>query len=422
MIKRQSRIPGKRLILPRSPLAPKQFPTLGPILGVELKTGKVGKHYGSRHNLLMAILTPGTTVAGCLTKSSTASAPVVWCRRHLPLGEARALVVNAGNANVFSGNSEHQVVHNTAQQAATLLGCRPEHIFVASTGIIGTSIPATQIADALPSLVTDTSSASWKNAATAIMTTDTFPKAATRQTTIDQTPISINGIVKGSGMIAPNMATMLAFLFTDARLSPHLLQTLVSASVDQTFNCITVDGETSTSDTVLVFATGTASHPPIDTLDDPRLDPFRQALCQGMHQLAQQIVYDGEGAQKHITLSLTGAISDPNARRIGLAIANSPLVKTAIAGGDPNWGRIIMALGKSEEPVDRDKISLSFGEHSILRHGQLTASYDPSLLRTYLEGRFISISLDLGLGTGTSTLWTCDLTEGYIRINAHYPS
>ena len=408
--------------LPRSPLAPKHFPSLDPIQGVTLKTGKVGRHYGKRHNLFLATFPQETTVAGCFTLSSTASAPVLWCRRRLPAGIARALVVNAGNANVFTGLSEEQIVQNTTHKAAALLECPPEHVFVASTGIIGTPMPPTQIADALPSLVDNPVVASWKDAAISIMTTDTFPKAATRQTVIDQTPITVNGIVKGSGMLAPQMATMLAFLFTDAGLESSILQSLVSAAVDKTFNCITVDGDTSTSDTVLVFAVGTAPHSPIKTIDDPRLVPFRHALDQVMHDLAQQVVRDGEGAQKHITLSLNGAVSDASARRIALSIANSPLVKTAIAGGDPNWGRIIMAIGKTLEPVERDAVSLSFGDYPILRGGQPVPSYDPALARAYLEQRFIQISVDLGLGHGSATIWTCDLTQGYIQINALYPT
>ena len=406
--------------LPRSPLAPQKFPYVKDIQGVTFKTGTTGQYYSGRMNLLMVIFEDRASVAGTLTGSKTASAPVVWCRDHLPKGYARALVVNAGNANVFTGKHGEAVVHNTAHQAASLLGCQPQEIFIASTGIIGKAIHATEISDSLPALLDHPVNATWEQAATAIMTTDTFPKASSVQTTIDHIPVSISGIAKGSGMIAPNMATMFAFLFSDVNIVPSVLQEVVSRNVEKTFNAITVDGDTSTSDTVLFFATRKASHLILDNPTDPRLIPFEQAVYDMMFDLAQQIICDGEGAQKHVTIVVRGAQDDKSARRIGLSIANSPLVKTAIAGSDPNWGRIVMAIGKVDEPVERDRIGLEWCGIPVLEKGQVVSSYDPETLRTLLKGTHIMITVNLGLENGQATVWTCDLTHGYIDINAHY--
>lgn len=408
--------------LPRSPLAPARFPTLPPIAGVRLAGRACGLKKSGARDIFLAELAAGTAIAGVLTRSKCPSAPVDWCRAHLPGGTARAIVVNAGNANAFNGIAGDKVVAETAATAARLLGCRPEEVFQASTGVIGQPMPADRIARTLADVAKDLSPTAWADAAEAIGTTDTFPKAATRSCTIAGVPVTLNGIAKGSGMIAPDMATMLAFVFTDAAIPAPVLQSLLSGAADRSFNSITVDGDTSTSDTVLMAATGAAGNPLPEGPRDRALAGFRKALDALMIDLAQQVVRDGEGAQKFVSIQVTGAVSAKSARRIGLAIANSPLVKTAIAGEDANWGRIVMAVGKAGEKADRDRLSIAVGGVAITRSGQPVPGYDETPVAAHMKGREIDIAVDLGLGRGAATVWTCDLTHGYISINADYRS
>ena len=407
-----------------SPFAPKSFPNLPPIAGVRLATGAIGPDTGSarRPSLLLAELAQETRVAGVLTQSKTASAPVEWCRQVLGGGRARALLVNAGNANAFVGQAGRAAMERTIEATAGLVSCPPERVFVASTGVIGEPLEAEPIIDALPALGRNLGAGGWAAAAAAIRTTDTYSKGATRNAKIGGVNITLNGIAKGSGMIAPDMATMLAFVFTDADLPAGVLHDLLKRSVAGSFNCITVDGDTSTSDTALAFATGQAAHPPIASAGDARLRDFRRQLQDLTLDLAHQIVRDGEGATKFITISVTGATSAKAARRIGLAIANSPLVKTAFAGEDANWGRIVMAVGKSGEKADRDRLAISFGDVPVAEKGAAVPGYDEAPVARHLKGRDIDVAVDIGLGRGRATVWTCDLTHGYIDINADYRS
>src|SRR6516165_6724934 len=344
-----------------SPLAPACFPVLAPIAGVRLAAFACGIRYTGRDDLMLAELAPGCAIAGVFTRSLTAGAPVLWCRECLPGGKARGIVVNSGNSNVFTGRAGKEAVQTTAATTARLLGCAPSEIFISSTGVIGEPPPAEKIIGALPQVVSSLSAAAWEPAARAILTTDTFPKGAASTATIDGVEVRLNGFAKGSGMIAPDMATMLAYVFTDAALPPAVLQPLLAGAADRSFNSITVDGDTSTSDTLLLCATQQASHRPVQSPADRRLTEFRRALDKVMIDLAQQIVRDGEGAQKFVTIEVTGAATARAARRIGLAIGNSPLVKTALSAGDPNWGRIVMAIGKAGEKADRDRLSISIG-------------------------------------------------------------
>ena len=408
--------------LARSPLAPARFPDMPPVAGVRIAAAAAGLKKSGERDLLLAALDSGTTIAGVLTRSRCPSAPVDWCRQALPGGSARALVVNSGNANAFTGSAGDTTVQRTVAAAAELLGCAETEVFPASTGVIGQPVGPGHIADALPPLAEALSSDGWDAAADAIRTTDTFAKGATAATEIDGVPVTINGIAKGSGMIAPDMATMLAFVFTDAALPAAVLRPLLKASADRSFNAITVDGDTSTSDTVLLCATGRAGHRPVEDHRDARLDAFRDALDALMIDLAQQVVRDGEGATKFIEITVAGAQSSRAARVVGLAIANSPLVKTAIAGEDANWGRIVMAVGKAGEKADRDRLSISMGGVEITRHGQLVAGYDEAPVARHMKGAEIDIAVDLGVGRGRATVWTCDLTHGYISINADYRS
>jgi glutamate N-acetyltransferase / amino-acid N-acetyltransferase len=405
-----------------SPLAPERFPELPPIDGVRLATASCGIRYSDRRDLMVAVLDPGSAVAGVFTRSLTPGAPVDWCRRALPLGRVRAIVVNSGNANVFTGRAGRMAVEETAAAAARHLGCAPQEIYVSSTGVIGETLPAERIVAALPASLDQAAPARWQDAAEAIMTTDTFPKGASQGATIDGTRVTINGFAKGSGMIAPDMATMLAYVFTDANLPAPVLQALLRASVERSFNSITVDGDTSTSDTVLLVATGKAQHAPPQGALEPRLRDFRRALDRVMVDLAQQIVRDGEGAEKFITIEVTGAASIRAARRIGLAIGNSPLVKTAIAAGDANWGRIVMAVGKAGEKADRDRLSISVGGVRIAENGAPVAGYDEAPVAHHMAGRNIAIAIELGIGRGRATVWSCDLTHRYIDINGSYRS
>jgi glutamate N-acetyltransferase / amino-acid N-acetyltransferase len=405
-----------------SPLAPAGFPRLSPIAGVRLAAFACGIRYIGRDDLMLAELAPGSTVAGVLTRSLTAGAPVLWCRDCLAGGEARAIVVNSGNANTFTGRAGKEVVETTAAAAANLLGCDPKQVFISSTGVIGEPPPGAKLVEALPQVVGLLSAEAWEPAARAIMTTDTFPKGATAAAKIDGVEVHLNGFAKGSGMIGPDMATMLAYVFTDAALPPAVLQALLAAAADRSFNSITVDGDTSTSDTVLLCATHQAVHRPVASPSDRRLGDFRRALDRVMIDLAQQVVRDGEGAQKFVTIEVTGAATARAARRIGLAIGNSPLVKTALSAGDANWGRIVMAVGKAGEKVDRDRLSIAVGGTRIAADGGPVPGYDEAPVAEHMKGRDIAIAVDLGIGSGRATVWTCDLTHGYIDINGSYRS
>jgi glutamate N-acetyltransferase / amino-acid N-acetyltransferase len=405
-----------------SPLAPAGFPQLGPIAGVRLAAFACGIRYTNRDDLMLAELTPGSAIAGVFTRSLTAGAPVLWCRVCLAGGKVRGIVVNSGNSNTFTGRAGKEVVEATATTAARLLGCEPKQVFISSTGVIGEPPPADKIVSALPRIVPLLSADGWESAARAILTTDTFPKGATATAAIDGVKVRLSGFAKGSGMIAPDMATMLAYVFTDAALPSAVLQALLAASADRSFNCITVDGDTSTSDTVLLCATQQAAHSPVADPTDPRLGDFSRALDRVMIDLAQQIVRDGEGAEKFVTIEVTGAATERAARGIGLTIGNSPLVKTALSAGDPNWGRIVMAVGKAGEEVDPDRLSISIGGVQITMGGGPVPGYDETPVADHMRGRDIQIAVDVGVGRGKATVWTCDLTHRYIDINASYRS
>ncbi len=406
----------------RSPLAPDTFPELKAVAGIRFAVTNSGTRYKVRPDFLVAEFRAGTTVAGVLTKSRCPSAPVDWCRQHLSGGEARALVVNAGNANAFTGKAGWDAMEAIVKAVADTFTCRPSRVFAASTGIIGQVLPTTQFIEKLPAMKDALSEDGWKGAAEAIMTTDTFAKAAIRETEIAGTPVRIVGIVKGSGMIAPDMATMLGFIGTDGKVPAPVLQEMLSDITERSFNAITVDSDTSTSDTILMFATGAAENAVVGAASDANLDGFRAALEDLCIDLAKQVVRDGEGATKFVTVDVTGAESDASAKRIALAIANSPLVKTAIAGEDANWGRIVAAVGKAGEPADRDKLAVSVGGVVIAKEGGVVVGYDETPVAAHMKGQEIDIAVDLGLGAGKARVWTCDLTHGYITINADYRS
>jgi glutamate N-acetyltransferase/amino-acid N-acetyltransferase len=388
-----------------------------------MATVAAGIRYAQRTDVLLAVLAPGTQVAGVFTKSKTCSAPVVWCRDKLKGGNARVLVVNSGNANAFTGKVGQDGVKEIADSAAAIVGCKPGEVFMASTGVIGEPLPTKKITNVLSQLVEQTAAGSWRAAAEAIMTTDTYPKLVTASAMIDGTKVTINGIAKGSGMIAPDMATMLSFVFTDAALPAAVLQECLSAGVEPSFNSITVDSDTSTSDTLLLFATGKgARHTAITKASDKRLTDFRRTLDKVLLDLALAVVKDGEGAQKLIRVDVTGAESVAAAKRIALSIANSPLVKTAIAGADANWGRVVMAVGKAGEAADRDKLKISFGGQVVAEKGQRAPKYDEKAATKAVSGRDVEIAVELGLGKGSARVWTCDLTHDYIDINGSYRS
>ena len=406
-----------------SPLAPRSFPKLPPLAGVRLSTGAAGVRYKDRTDVLLAVLSPGTQVAGVFTKSKTASAPVEWCKVNLRAGSARALVVNSGNANAFTGKAGFEGTRQIAESAAAVVGCRPSEVFLASTGVIGEPLAAGRITKILGALAEEGAADGWHAAAEAIMTTDTYPKLATAQAMIDGKRVTINGIAKGSGMIAPDMATLLSFVFTDAALPAPVLQELLSAAVKPSFNAITVDSDTSTSDTLLLFATGKgAHHAAVSKASDKRLNEFRQRLDAVLLNLALQVVRDGEGAQKLIRIDVNGAESDESAKRVALSVANSPLVKTAIAGSDANWGRVVMAIGKSGEAADRDKLRIAFGDQVVAEKGERAVKYNEAAATKAVTGREIEITIDMGLAKGKARVWTCDLTHGYIDINGSYRS
>jgi glutamate N-acetyltransferase / amino-acid N-acetyltransferase len=408
-----------------SPFAPKVLPHLPAIDGVRFASCAAGIRYPGRTDLLLALFDPGTTVAGVLTRSKTASAPVEWCRARLEHGMARALVVNSGNANAFTGKRGRDAVKLTAEAAAAAADCLEADVYIASTGVIGEPLDPSKFTSLLAGLAANDGPEGIDQAARAIMTTDTYPKLAMRQAEIEGVPVTINGIAKGAGMIAPDMATMLAFLFTDAAIEPGPLHEILSPAVDATFNAITIDGDTSTSDTLLLFATGTAASrgaPRIGLPHDPRLASFRAGLTEVLLDLAHQVVKDGEGATKFVTVRVTGAESARAARRIAFAVANSPLVKTAIAGEDPNWGRIVMAVGKAGEAADRDRLAISFGDIQVAKEGEVAPTYSEALGAAYMKREEIAITVDVGVGDASSTVWTCDLTADYIAINADYRS
>ncbi|HUC60658.1 MAG TPA: bifunctional glutamate N-acetyltransferase/amino-acid acetyltransferase ArgJ [Alphaproteobacteria bacterium] len=406
----------------RSPLAPAAFPDLPPIAGVSLGGISAGIRYSGRKDVFLAELAAGSTVAGVFTRSLTASAPVEWCKKALGLGRVRAILCNSGNANAFNGVAGMAAVERTVDALAGLIGCAREEIMVASTGVIGEPLPDEKIRSALGQARAATSPAGWADGAAAIMTTDTFPKGATRKAKIGGVEVTLNGIAKGSGMIAPDMATMLAFVFTDAALPQPVLQALLARANSRSFNCVTVDSDTSTSDTALLAATGRAGNPMPASASDPSLNGFKRALESLLVDLAQQIVRDGEGARKFVTVNVTGAASARAAKRIAFAIANSPLVKTAIAGEDANWGRIVMAVGKAGEKADRDRLAISIGGIRVAALGARVEGYDESPIAQHMKGQEIVLDVDIGIGRGRATVWTCDLTEGYIRINANYRS
>jgi glutamate N-acetyltransferase/amino-acid N-acetyltransferase len=405
-----------------SPLAPERFPDLPPIAGVTMAACAAGIRYKDRVDLLLMQMAPGTAAAGVFTRSLTASAPVEWCRQALAQGRARAVVVNAGNANAFTGEAGRAGVRRSAAATAGLLGCGEHEIYIASTGVIGELLPDERIIAKLDELKRQQQADAWAMAARAIMTTDTYPKAATKRLSIDGVPVTINGIAKGSGMIAPDMATMLSFVFTDARIAQPVLQSLLAAGANRSFNAITVDSDTSTSDTLLLFATGAAAHSPIESLTDKRIGPFRKALDAVLKDLALQVVRDGEGAERLVEIRIAGAASPRAAKRVGLAIGNSPLVKTAIAAGDANWGRIVMAVGKAGEKADRDRLAIRIGGVAVAERGAAVAGYDEAPVAKHMAGRDILIEVDLGVGKSKATVWTCDLTHRYIDINGSYRS
>lgn len=403
-----------------SPLA-QPFPAIPPIDGVTLRIARAQYKNWDRCDLTFAELAEGTAVAGVFTKNVCCSSEVELGREQVRLGRARALVVNAGNSNAFTGYRGREAVEQIMAQVAAHLTCAPSDVFVSSTGVIGVPLPLDK-AEAGVAAVLNATPCTWEQAAATIGTTDTYSKGALATAIVGGKTVTIGGIIKGSGMIAPDMATMLGYIFTDAAVEPAFLQACLSASNRSTFSCITVDSDTSTSDTVLAFATGKAGNVPLAHADDAGADAFAAALHDVCHQLALLVVRDGEGAQKLIEVRVTGATSDDSAHRIGMAIANSPLVKTAIAGEDANWGRVVMAVGKAGEPADRDKLSIGFGGVWAAREGLPVADYDEAPVAAHLKGREVLVEVDIGLGNGAATVWTCDLTHGYISINADYRS
>jgi glutamate N-acetyltransferase/amino-acid N-acetyltransferase len=406
--------------LKRSPLAPAEFPRMPAIAGVHLTALKAGIKYKGRDDLLLVRLAPDSSVAGVFTRSTTASAPVQWSRDVVGRGKARAILINSGNANTFTGKQGHADVKRTAAMAGRIGGCKASEVLIASTGVIGEPLPVDRIERALSRIKSRARTASWLQAAKAIGTTDTYPKGASFRVDIAGSPVMLSGIAKGSGMIAPDMATMLAFVFTDARIPPGILDELLRESARESFNSITVDSDTSTSDSLILAATGQAGNPAPKSKSDPSLKAFRTALKELMTDLAIQVVRDGEGASKFITVDVIGANSTANARKAALSVANSPLVKTAIAGEDANWGRIVMAVGKSGAPLDQQKLCVSIGGIAIARSGGRVSGYDEREVATHLEGANIQIEVDLGVGRSRARVWTCDLTHDYISINADY--
>ena len=405
-----------------SPLAPQALPALASVSGVQFAIAETGIRYKGRPDVLLALMPEGTSIAGCFTTSKSSSAPVDWCKANLKQGRARLLVVNAGNANAFTGKAGVDTVKAVAAAAARQFKCKSAEVFQASTGVIGEPLNPDFITAAVPKLAQSLRPDAWPDAARAIMTTDTFPKAASATAKLGSEIVTVQGFAKGSGMIAPDMATMLSFIFTDASLPPRVLQSLLSASVQKSFNCVTVDGDTSTSDTVLLFATGTKPAPKGLKASDPRLREFTKALDAVCHDLALQVARDGEGAEKLIEIAITGAEHDTAAHRIAMSIANSPLVKTAIAGEDANWGRIVMAIGKAGEKANRDRLRIRIGGVQVAAKGMRDPGYKEAEIMPHMKGRHIIIEADVGVARGKAKVWTCDLTHGYIDINGSYRS
>jgi glutamate N-acetyltransferase/amino-acid N-acetyltransferase len=403
-----------------SPLA-LPFPDLPAVAGVTPRVARARYKDWDRSDLSFVELSPGTAVAGVTTTSRCPSPEVEWCRGALPQGNARALVVSAGNANAFTGGKGRAAVQMVVDTVVAQLGCAPEHVFVSATGVIGVPLPQDKARAGLEAAFS-AAPCSWRDLTDAIGTTDTFAKAAATSAMIGDVRVELVGVIKGSGMIAPDMATMLGYIFTDANVAPALLQQMLSAANRSTFNCITVDSDTSTSDTVLAFATGHADHSLLETMDSVGADAFAAALADLCRQLAHLVVRDGEGARKFIEVRVTGAVTDESAHRIALSIANSPLVKTAIAGEDANWGRVVMAVGKAGEPAERDLLSIRFGGVEVAAQGVVVEGYDEAPVAAHLKGQEILVEADIGLGQGRGTVWTCDLTHGYISINADYRS
>lgn len=404
----------------RSPLA-RPFPDIPPVAGVTPRVARARYKEWDRCDLTLVTLDHDTAVAGVLTRSRCPSPEVEWCRAALPLGRARALVVNAGNANAFTGARGRAAVEAIASRVAHRLDCQPSDVMIASTGVIGVPLPVDKAEAGIDAAFT-AEPCEWREVADAIGTTDTFAKGAVTRAVVNGVPVTLAGVIKGSGMIAPDMATMLGFIFTDAAIDAAVLQSMLGDANQRSFSCITVDGDTSTSDTVLAFATGKAGNAPLTSADDPGADAFAAALADLCHRLALLVVRDGEGATKLIRIDVTGAVDDDSARRIAMSIANSPLVKTAIAGEDANWGRVVMAVGKAGEPADRDRLSIRFGSMQVAENGVAVTGYDEAPVAAHLKGSEIDIGVDLGLGSGRATVWTCDLTHGYIAINADYRS
>jgi glutamate N-acetyltransferase/amino-acid N-acetyltransferase len=408
-----------------SPLAPTDVPAMPDIAGVKLATAAAGIRYKGRTDVLLAVMDKGTTVAGVFTKSKCPSAPVEWCRAKLKRGQARALVVNSGNANAFTGKTGKQSTALTAQTAAKAIGCSVNDVFLASTGVIGEPLDASKFDGVLATLAGEATAGDWMNAARAIMTTDTFPKVATASVKLGKANVTINGMAKGAGMIMPDMATMLSFVFTDAPLSAAVLQSLLKSGVEDTFNAVTIDSDTSTSDTLLVFATGAAAAngaPKITRASDPRLKAFAKAFYGVLADLSEQVARDGEGARKLVEVVVEGATTKKSARKIAMSIANSPLVKTAIAGEDANWGRVVMAVGKAGEPANRDKLSISFNGIRVAKSGARDPSYNEQEVSAAMKNPKVQIKVTLGLGKGRDRVLTCDLTKEYVAINGDYRS
>lgn len=408
-----------------SPLAPTSYPDMPELKGVKFATAEAGIKYEGRTDVLLATVAEGTSVAGVFTRSKCPSAPVDWCRSRLAGGTARALLVNSGNANAFTGRKGMVAVKLSAEIVSDALDVAEEDVFLASTGVIGEPLPAEKFSAVVEGLKTSQGKATWLDAARAIMTTDTYPKVATASVDLDGKTIVINGIAKGAGMIAPDMATMLSFIFTDAAIAPDVLQAFLSDETPGSFNAITVDSDTSTSDTVLLFATGAATDSgvdPVTSLDDPRVGILRTALGDVMLDLSHQIVKDGEGARKFVEVRVEGAKNEASAKKIALAIANSPLVKTAIAGEDANWGRVVMAVGKAGEPADRDRLAIWFGDIRVAVEGERDPDYSEEAASEVMKREEILLRVDLGLGEGAASVWTCDLTKEYVAINGDYRS
>ena len=408
-----------------SPLAPKSYAELPPIAGVRIETAMAGIKYKNRTDVMLMVFDKPAAVAGVFTTSKCPSAPVDFCRANLAGGQARALVVNSGNANAFTGKKGRAATELTAKAAAEAVGCDHAEVFLASTGVIGEPLDASKFATVLDQMAVSASGDRWLDAARAIMTTDTYPKVATRTARIDGVTVTLNGMAKGAGMIAPDMATMLSFIVTDADIEPSALQAMLSRHVGSTFNAVTVDSDTSTSDTLMVFATGAAADRGaggISSASDPRARSFSKALAELMQDLSIQIVRDGEGARKQVEIKVTGAASAKAAGRIARSIANSPLVKTAVAGEDANWGRVVMAVGKAGEKADRDKLAIWFGEVRVAVDGERDPDYSEAAAAEVMKQDEISIRVDLGIGRGQARVYTCDLTKAYVEINGDYRS